>query len=224
MSISSQCSTRFAIVGIISVLSQNPVQAQTTFSDVRSDDWAAPFIRALVDRGVIAGFQDGSFRPNEPVTRAQFAALVEKAFDRPPVREATCFADLPSGYWATSAIDAAYREGFLSGYPKNIFNPAQPMPRAQVLVALTSGLQFKPEGSYLSVVTFKDLRSIPAYAQDGISAATERRLTVNYPDVEVLNPNRSTTRAEVAVSIYQALVASQKAPRIGSPYIVYDHP
>lgn len=201
---------------------QTPVQAQTSFSDVQPSNWAAGFIQALVSRGVIRGFPDGSFRPNDPVTRAQFAVMVGQAFDRPTVRNPIRFTDVQSSYWAAGAIRAAYTEGFLSGYPGNVFNPAQPMPRAQVLVALASGLQFEPNGTNLSVIGgFGDYDSIPEYAKDGVAAATFRKLTVNYPNVDVFNPNRASTRAEVAASIYQGLVAAGSAPAIPSPYIVF---
>ncbi|MBD1917976.1 MULTISPECIES: S-layer homology domain-containing protein [Cyanophyceae] len=207
------------VATLASLVAQIPAQAQTTFSDVPSDYWAAQFIQALVDRGVIRGFADGSFRPNDPITRAQFAVLVDQAFDQSTVRSAVRFRDVPSSYWAASAIQTAYAEGFLSGYPGNVFNPAQPMPRAQVLVALASGLQFKPSGTNASVTgAFRDYNSIPFYADDGV-AATFRNLTVNYPNIDFLEPNRAATRAEVAASIYQGLVATGRAPAIESPYI-----
>ena len=197
-----------------------PAQAQTRFSDVPSDYWAAPFIQALADRGVIRGFADGSFRPDDPITRAQFAVLVGQAFDRPTVRRAIRFRDVPTRYWAASAIQAAQREGFLSGYPGGDFRPDQPMPRAQVSVALASGLQFTPDGTNITVTGgLCDYNSIPSYADDGVAAATFRNLTVKYPNIDFLNPNRASTRAEVAASIYQGLVATGSAPAIASPYI-----
>lgn len=197
-----------------------PALAQSTFSDVPSDYWAAPFIQALVERDVIRGFTDGRFHPDEPITRAQFAVLVEQAFDRPTVRGAIRFRDVPPRYWAASAIQAAHREGFVSGYPGGDFRPEQPMPRAQVAVALASGLQFKPDGTNITVTgSFQDYSSIPQYADDGVAAATFRLLTLNYPNVRFFNPNRASTRAEVAASIYQGLVATGNAPAIDSPYI-----
>jgi hypothetical protein len=199
---------------------QIPAQAQPTFSDVPSDYWAASFIQALVERGVIRGFTDGRFRPDEPITRAQFAVMVEQAFNRPTVRRAIRFRDVADRYWAAGAIRGAYTKGFLSGYPGNVFVPNQPMPRAQVLVALTSGLQLAPSGTNASVIGgLRDYNSIPQYAMDGVAAATFRNMTVNYPNVDFLSPNRASTRAEVAASVYQALVASSSAPAIGSPYI-----
>ncbi|MBE9156680.1 S-layer homology domain-containing protein [Nodosilinea sp. LEGE 06152] len=213
------CSS-LTVAMLATLVGQLPAQAQATFSDVPPDYWAAQFIQALADRGVIRGFVDGSFRPNDPVTRAQFAVLVAQAFDRPTVRSAVRFGDVPSSYWAADAIQAAYTEGFLRGYPGGVFNPSQPMPRAQVLVALASGLQFEPSGTNASVTGgFRDYDSIPFYADDGVAAATFRNLTVNYPNIDFLDPNRAATRAEVAASIYQGLVATDSAPAIESPYI-----
>ncbi|MBD1867100.1 S-layer homology domain-containing protein [Cyanobacteria bacterium FACHB-471] len=210
----------FATATLAALAWHIPTQAQPAFLDVPSDYWAAPFIQALVDRQVIRGFTDGRFRPDEPITRAQFAVLVEQAFDRPTVRSAIRFRDVSDRYWAAGAIQSAYTESFLSGYPGNVFLPNQPMPRAQVLVALTSGLQLEPSGTNESVIGgFRDYSAIPEYAKDGVAAATFRDMTVNYPDLDFLSPNRASTRAEVAVSIYQALVATGNAPPIASPYI-----
>jgi hypothetical protein len=66
------------IVAAAPVIAQT--HTQTQFSDVPSGHWAREFITTLADRGIIAGFPDGTFRPNEPVTRAQYAAMVRSAF------------------------------------------------------------------------------------------------------------------------------------------------
>lgn len=198
-----------------------PASAQTAFPDVPSSYWASGFIQALVNRGVIAGFPDGSFRPEEPVTRAQFAAIVSKAFNRQPVRQPVQFTDIPAGFWATNAIQAAYTTGFLAGYPGNAFRPDENIPRAQVLVSLANGLNYAANAPVDSVlVAYSDVASIPEYARPSIAAATQRQIVVNYPDVKTLNPNQAATRAEVAAFVYQALVSAGQVSAINSPYIV----
>jgi hypothetical protein len=198
-----------------------PASAQTAFPDVPSSYWASGFIQALVNRGVIAGFPDGSFRPEEPVTRAQFAAIVSKAFNRQPVRQPVQFTDIPAGFWATNAIQAAYTTGFLAGYPGNAFRPDENIPRAQVLVSLANGLNYAATGTADSVlVAYNDAASIPDYARPSIAAATQKQIVVNYPDVRTLNPNQAATRAEVAAFVYQALVSAGQVSAINSPYIV----
>ncbi|BAY97067.1 S-layer domain-containing protein [Tolypothrix tenuis PCC 7101] len=198
-----------------------PSFAQTTFSDVSSNYWAAQFIQQLSQRGVIAGFPDGSFRPEEPVTRAQFAAMVNKAFQKSPQRQAINFTDVPSNYWASSAIQQAYTIGFLSGYPGNRFEPNQAIPRQQVLVSLANGLEYSPSSNIESTLQyFNDASNIADYARSPIAAATEKQIVVNYPNVKFLNPTTTATRAQVAAFIYQALVSSNQASAVNSPYIV----
>jgi hypothetical protein len=200
-----------------------PALAQTNFPDVPAGYWAAPFIQELAARGIIVGFaEDGTFRPEDPVTRAQFAAMINKAFNRPAVRPPVDFRDVPPNYWGRSAIEKAYTTGFMAGYPGSLFRPNENIPRAQVLVSLAAGLDYansRPIDQLLAA-TFSDAPEIPGYARPGIAAATERRVVVNYPDVRLLNPNRVATRAEVAASIYQALVSLGQVAAIPSPYIV----
>jgi len=129
--------------GLAPLLTPAPVMAQS-FTDVQGS-WAQGCISELSQRGIISGYPDGSFRPNAPVTRAEFASMVGKAFPSAPrVRGAAQFVDVSSNFWAYNAISYASQTGFLSGYPGGIFNPAQSIPRAQVLVSLTSGLGYSP--------------------------------------------------------------------------------
>ena len=203
------------------MIAPSPViaQAQTQFFDVPSGHWANRFILSLAERGIIAGFPDGSFRPDEPVTRAQYAAMVRQAFNQASLRSRTTFVDVPSNYWAIAAIDEAYTMGFLSGYPGNVFRPNQNIPRAQVLVSLANGLSYQAS-SLSSVQFYQDEIAIPDYAVASIAAATENRLVVNYPDVQLLRPNQTATRAEVAAFIYQALASQNQVATVSSPYIV----
>lgn len=201
---------------------QSPAVAQTNqFSDVGSNYWAADFINALVDRGIIAGFPDGTFQPDAPVTRSQFAAMVTKAFQKSDVRSAASFTDVSSSYWAYSAIRDAYETGFLSGYPGRVFRPEQQIPREQVLVSLANGLNYRANGNvsdFLSI--YNDADRISTFARAPIAAATEQDMVVNYPTLSQLNPVRNATRAEVAAFIYQALVSEGQAPLVSSQYIV----
>jgi hypothetical protein len=203
-----------------------PAFAQAAFSDVSSNYWASTFIQELASRNIIAGFPSGEFRPDEPVTRAQFAAMLKKAFPNAPrVNTPINFTDVPGNYWGLQAIQDAYATGFLAGYPGGQFRPNENIPRAQVLVSLSNGLKYassQPVDSVLPVYT--DASDIPGYARNAIAAATERRIVVNYPDVRSLNPNQTATRADVAAFIYQALVSTGQVTAVQSPYIVGQAP
>ncbi|MEH2201985.1 fasciclin domain-containing protein [Nostoc sp.] len=209
--------------------SQNTVPSATpsptstvNLSDVSTDYWAHPFIQALADNNVIAGFPDGSFRPNQAVTRAEFAALIQKAFpNQNRVRQLTAggFSDVPAGYWAVSAIQFAYETGFLAGYPGNVFSPNQQIPKVQAIVALTSGLGLTASSTGTSSdlsTYYTDASSIPNYAVASVTAATQSNIVVNYPDVKQLNPQQSLTRAEAAALLYQALAKQGRVQPIAS--------
>ncbi|MCC5626205.1 fasciclin domain-containing protein [Nostoc sp. CHAB 5715] len=191
-------------------------------SDVSSDYWARPFIQALADNNVITGFPDGSFRPNQGVTRAEFAALIQKAFpNQNRVRQLSAggFSDVPAGYWAASAIQNAYETGFLAGYPGNVFRPNEQIQKVQAIVAVTNGLGLTASstgGSSDLSTYYTDASAIPNYAVASVTTATQSNIVVNYPDVKQLNPQQPLTRAEAAALLYQALARQGRVQPIAS--------
>jgi uncharacterized lipoprotein YddW (UPF0748 family) len=212
-----------ALTAIASLL-LTPALAQTGLNDIQGH-WAQPCIEELVRREIISGYPDGSFKPSNPVTRAEFATAIAKAFpDVTPVRDSMRFVDIPSNYWALEAIGIAYRTGFLSGYIGRTFNPNLKITREQVLVALASGLKYtptQPADEMLNGV-FEDAQDISNYARNAIAAAIEKQLVVNYPDVRTLKPTQLTNRGEVAASLCQAMgisgvVPDQYIAKLGTP-------
>lgn len=202
---------------------QVPVATATPikFTDVPQDLWARPYIEALATRGIVSGFPDGTFKPGGAITRAEFSALLQKAFEQQPKGTAPNYKDVSANFWALPAIQDSVKTGFLRGYPKNIFRPNQPISKVQTIVALTSGLGLKPTtGSQEMFKTYQDANRIPKYAEQSVSAATTAGLVVNYPNPKVLDPNRNASRAEVAALVYQGLVQSGKVKAIPSNYLV----
>jgi hypothetical protein len=191
----------------------------TAFVDTQAS-WAKDFIDALAAQKIVSGFEDGGFHPDEPVTRVQFAAIVNRAFaSLPSQRPGITFKDIKPDFWGAEAIQTAYQKGFMSGYPDGTFRPNQQIPRVEVLVSLSSGLQLA--SSNTNVLSFyQDAAQIPDWATGAIAGTTERRIVVDYPRVKQLNPTGSATRADVAAFIYQALVNAGQLPNIPSPFIV----
>ncbi|MDZ8108700.1 MAG: fasciclin domain-containing protein [Nostoc sp. DedQUE12a] len=188
-------------------------------SDVTSDYWARPFIQTLADNNVISGFPDGTFRPNQSVTRAEFAALIQKAFgNQNRIRQLSAggFSDVPAGYWAAAAIQNAYEIGFLSGYPGNVFRPNQQIPKVEAIVSISNGLGLSASDTSILNTSYSDASTIPNYAVSSVAAATQANLVVNYPDVKQLNPQQPLTRAEAAAILYQALVRQGRLQPIAS--------
>ncbi|BAZ53116.1 hypothetical protein NIES4103_57880 [Nostoc sp. NIES-4103] len=209
----------FGQVDFVAATVETPPGGPVAFKDVPTGYWAKGYIEALASQNIIAGFPDGSFKPNEPVTRAQFATIITKALTPPAKRSAIEFRDVKSNFWAYAAIQSAYQSQFVSGYPDGSFKPQQQIPRVQALVALANGLGLSANSE--SVINFyTDAAQIPNYAIAPIAAATARQLVINYPTVKQLNPNREATRAEVAAFVYQALVNAGRAQPIPSTYLV----
>ncbi|MFP4103729.1 S-layer homology domain-containing protein [Coleofasciculus sp.] len=189
-----------------------------TFPDIQKH-WAKPFIEGLLDKGLISGFGDGTFKPNEKMTRAQYAALLVKAFDPEPKREAKNFLDVSDKSWAKDVIQKAYRGGFLSGYPGDMFRQGDNVERVQVLVSLVNGLELS-ESDDNALDFYEDSDDIPDYGKEEVATATKKQIVVNHPDVKKLDPTKPATRGEVAAMVYQALVDANQVSAIDSDYIV----
>ncbi len=128
----------------------------TTFSDVQPNYWAQPFIRGLAARNIVTGYPDGTFRPEQPVDRDEFAAIIRKAFDQPPTRQiqsGAVYKDVPTNYWATRPIEEAYQQGFMAGYPGGYFRPNQSVSKVEAIVALNKGLNLTSGTSAVTVPT-----------------------------------------------------------------------
>jgi len=190
-------------------------------SDVPDKYWARPFIVALVDRQIFTDFTENKFRPDEPMTRAELARLIERMSDKEPTRKPINFEDVKDKNPAASAIDGSVQKGFLQGYPNNEFRPTKDVPRVEVIVALASGLNLKQEGNASKTLqVYTDRKKVPKWAVNKVAAATEAGIVVNHPKPTLLQPNRTATRAEVAAMIYQAMVKKGKVPAKPSKYVI----
>ncbi|MCG6136917.1 MAG: S-layer homology domain-containing protein [Nostoc sp. LLA-1] len=209
----SQMMMNYREVGVASSI-------QTMFTDVSSNHWAKDFISELTALEVLQGFPDGSFRPDEQVTRAQFAAMLTQAFQKVRVRNPISFNDVSNRYWAYNAIREAYASGFLATTGSN-FNPTQSLSRLEVLLALARGLNYTFSGSTETILAaYSDASSIRSDVRSAIAALTERGVIVNYPNVQSLNADKVATRAEVSALIYRALASTGEVVDISSQYAV----
>ncbi|MEB3282768.1 MAG: S-layer homology domain-containing protein [Lyngbya sp.] len=200
-----------------------PTPVPLVLSDVPEGFWAKEFIEYTTQEDIIIPYANGTFKPDQPITRAEFAAQIENAFVPEENKSGQpSYQDVEQNYWAEQAIVDVTKTGFMTGYPGEIFRPNEVVPRVQVLVALASGLNLKPPKNPQETLqkAFQDADQIPQWAVEKIAAATQAGLVVNHPKTNTLNPNQPATRAEVSAMIYQALVESNKAEPISSDYIV----
>lgn len=182
-------------------------QDALAFSDVPENYWARPYIDALSSRNLIAGFDNGTFRPDQPVTRAEIARIVSSTFDLTADQETLEFSDVAGDYWARESIGETVKGGFMTGFPDDTFEPNAPVTRTQAYTTLVTGLGIEPPTNVQAAIDrYADATAIPKWANEKIAAATAASLVVNHPNIEQLNPNQPTTRAELSAMLYQALV------------------
>ncbi|MEG5159212.1 S-layer homology domain-containing protein [Microcoleus sp. AT3-A2] len=199
-----------------------PKVGPVIFSDVPDKYWARPFIVALVDRKIFTDFTDSKFRPDEPMTRAELARLIQRmSDDKKPIRKPIDFKDVKDKSPVAPAIDHTVKTGYLKGYPNNEFRPEKQIPRVEVIAALASGLSLKPSTKASKTLQlYTDRTKVPKWAVNKVAAATEAGIVVNHPKRALLQPNRTATRAEVAAMIYQAMAKRGQVPAKSSEYVV----
>ena len=113
------------------------------YSDVPDTAWYAAAVSTLSKMGIISGYPDGTFRPNAPITRAEFAAMIAR-FDETAKSADTPFTDI-SGHWAENAIGKAYGNGWIKGSSKTVFCPESNLTRAETATLLNRVLHRLPE-------------------------------------------------------------------------------
>jgi S-layer homology domain len=206
-----------AVTGTVNpiTVANRPTTKVAQASDI-SGNWAEPFIKALVEKDIIKGYPDGTFKPDRPVTRAEFAALLNRAFDLQPVRSPVKFKDVAARYWASAVIQKAYQSGFLAGYPNATFAPDRQINRIESIVALTNGNKFAPSGNLDLNSVYGDAQQVPSYGQNALIAATQKciAVSVEYDNSKLPGGNFGAqtvaTRADVAAYIHQVLVSTGK--------------
>jgi len=129
--------------------SSAPVRHQSlssSFFDLE-DHWSSPWVASLFQKGIVKGFDDGTFRPDSFLTRAQFATLLAATFT-PEEGENRTFPDVNPDSWYAKAIDLCARSGWMIGFDDGTFRPEDPLTKAQALAALAraANLEVK-EGS-----------------------------------------------------------------------------
>ncbi len=168
-----------------------------SFKDI-TGHWAEANINKLANTGAISGYPDGTFRPDNSITRAEFATALVIAFKLEP-RSGKVFSDT-SGHWARDAISVAAAHGVVSGYDETTFGPDDLITREQmaVMISKAAGLS-GGEGK-----TFTDSAQISDWAKAAVAAASSKNIIGGYPD-NTFRPQAYATRAEAVTIIVKVL-------------------
>ncbi len=124
------------------------------FSDVNSEAWYSDAIAFSVDFGIVSGYSDGTYKPNQPITRAELAAIIAKFVDSPLVSETSNFSDTASN-WAAASIQKLYDKGIVGGYTDGTFKPKATTKRSE-FVSILNRLIKRPD-NFNEKVEFPDL-------------------------------------------------------------------
>lgn len=134
-----------AVLAVLVMAGLGPLSAgalAASFSDIRPGDWFSPAVTALADAGVVSGYGDGTFRPYETVTRAQFASMLARAV-QPPQVFVEPFKDVYSVDWFFGSVASLYQAGLISGTSPTTFSPNQSIDRQQTCTLLMRALAYR---------------------------------------------------------------------------------
>lgn len=154
--------------------------------------WAEADIITLTQAGIVRGYENHMFRPNEIITRAEAVTVIVNALNLSTSNKDIAFSDVKTSHWAYRNIAAAAASGIISGYPDGTFKPNEPTSRAEMATMLANALQL--QGSEVSAPPFNDVKQ-SHWAASLLTAMKDEGWINGYPDGS-FKPANSATRAE----------------------------
>ncbi|MGO4545407.1 S-layer homology domain-containing protein [Paenibacillus sp. 2TAB23] len=180
-----------------------PEQPQIEFIDVPETHWATSAIKRAAALGIVQGYPDGTFKPAEPTTRAQFMQMLANAFKWQDPQDELAFTDNDKiGEWAKDAITQGVKLGVITGYTDGSFRPNQVITRTEMIVILARVLELA--SSTVDQTGFTDDSTIPAWGKGAVNALSELGLITGRSN-NSFAPNDAATRAEALVVILRLL-------------------
>ncbi|WP_099190587.1 S-layer homology domain-containing protein [Tepidibacter mesophilus] len=171
------------------------VERNVSFEDCK-DHWAKQNIESMSAKGIINGYEDGSFKPSNNITRAEFAKLLVNELELDIVNTKSEFKDM-QGHWANDYVNTAYKAGLITGYDGN-FNPNDNITRAQMAAMIGRAIDTDKASD---VSNFNDSLNIPTWARKDLSKAVAEGLIKG--DNGMFRSDDNTTRAEATTVIYR---------------------
>ena len=186
------------LVLVLAVALPKQIHAEKTFSDEPINTEQRNAVYSLVEKGVITGYPDGTFRPNQSINRAQVAIMINRAVKLEPVREATTFSDVPTTHPYYNEIQALYRAGIIDGSGGK-YNPSGVLTRGQMakILANTYKLTLKETNAFTDVSANNGFNKY-------IGALADATITTGYAD-GTFKPNTKLSRVHFAVFMYRAM-------------------
>ena len=187
------------VITITAALAASMAMSVTAFgapTDIQGH-WAQNTINKWVDKGDISGYPDGTFRPNNMITRAEFVVLVNNAMGYSKSGYAY-FSDVPNHYWGKNAIQTGVAAGYISGDGDGTFRPNDPVTRQEAAAMISRILGLKQNDS--RAYRYTDSYAISNWAKGVVGAVSEAGIMAGYPDGS-FGPNKVLTRAEAVLAL-----------------------
>lgn len=191
------------------------------YPDVNANHWAAKQIQILTEKGVIVGYPDGTFKPDENVTRAEFASMAIKALGQEHTRVAqpVNFTDIEPGYWAYDAIQKALYFDLISCPPQGQpFRPDDSVSRGESISVAVNALTTEQisiqKAREVLARKFADTNEVPEWFLIPAGKAEILNMLVTMPTdgKAKIDANRPATRAEVSAILYDMMEQAKLNP------------
>ena len=183
------------------------------FPDVPDGYWASCEIDKLATNDVVVGYPDRLFKPSRNISRAEFATMLVKGFDKDMYSCAPekLFSDVPANHWANSAITVAVHNDLLKGYPNGKFMPNHNVTRVEALCALSKGIKCAEMDKCKAqeiLSKYCDGNTVPEWAIIPIAKALEKGALNNSPSPNTIAPFKDASRADIAAMLQNIRVAA----------------
>lgn len=190
------------VVEVIFAAVQQPSTGSTNFSDVPANQWYAPAVSYVTQRGLFSGVSETQFAPSQSMTRGMLVSVLYR-FNGTSHTGSSPFADVSSNAWYGNAVSWAYANNLVSGVSDTSFAPNTPITREQAAVMLARYLKFSGVALESGTPDFQDTASISGYAKESVGAMQKAGL-LSGDNEGNFRPDAQITRAEIA-SIFMRL-------------------
>lgn len=182
------------------------VRSERTYSDIQ-DHWAQDDIELLANKLIVKGDSEASFRPEDTITRAEFAAMLVRSLGLSESARSASFIDTDSNDWYAGAAAAAAQAGLVTGYEDGSFRPDAPITREQMAVMLDRAIAFvgRSSSAHSAVLEpFQDADAVSDWAKASIARLVESNVMRGVSN-DSLSPQSSVTRAQCAAALKRML-------------------
>ena len=166
--------------------------------------WAESAINSWISSGYISGYPDGTFRPNNAISRAEFVTIANKAFGFTS-SQGISFNDVKPGYWAYSEIQKGVAAGYIQGDTIGTFRPGSAVSRQEVAVMLSNLAGYSSDEG--AAYNYTDRWAMANWAAGAIGAVSRNGVMSGYPD-GTFRPQQALTRAEAVASLQKIASSS----------------